>query len=992
MNQSTKSTPKPNQVKDHQSVRVELPKRKKAKLETLFKMLDVFTKSTSDAFETAKLSSASPNAAIMAAVSPYLTGDSDIVEHWVQMAALDDAILAKYEPKDHLDTLERLNLDSSTENAKQAKGRNLASKTSLPGKEPDQPPSLGKDVGQQPSLRRSERTIKPVTNNLPKIITAPPPKPEPEPLEERPANSRPRPSLKRSFETKLTTEDRTEIKAKRVRSVEFNKPAGTNTNSQANSLTGGDQDSMVGYGEEKADSFQVSNLPKMAVKTRSIDACAQRKTILALKHAECVLFQAASFVIRCDGTFQESIGATLPKYDAEHVSDSAKAAGESIEKWCDANKLPLFADSKLVELPDVPFTLVDCKDKVLLVNLPGFYTQEIFTNELLDLRSRLHARVDQADVNGRGDPESYVTRPDTVKYPMGCLNFAAWVSDGHVLQEESRVSGDALGGGVQRFTDIQNHFHFVRFFTMLLNYALFRCFPESYKAHNMMRASLKQKFPGVKAISANNPNMMSGTSYIYNRKTNLHTDHREGEKGISPLVVMGDCKTGYLGVPRVRIKVKYLPRNLVFLRGRLLDHKVMEWDDDSQPVIDQETLNAQDWSDLKELFENALDAFYGESPATALPLIRGVLHECTRLVSVHKDPSLIYSSLESSKPTSSAEPASAFYTIYASAWFLMSIFARTDPSMLTEDEPTEPITYLLSALVTCEKGQKALETRNQERAWDLEVVWSRALIGVAQLRIDLEEDEDEGVINQFLNGTLLTLALDITQLAGLNPSISLQQGIDRLFYALDNRSEKPLEGGDDEEKQARDDRFARSLLDAAQDVLAVAEYLPKDPKDAKGSARNLKREHLLDARKLFARVVGMSNIPTDILAQAILGEAQAGLAIGAVIAEELEGEDENEEVDGQEGLRNDAVDYLKTAIEKFYYVRKLSSGADNKSYVGEEDLKPLLQEALVTMATLMPEGPEQDATYARYREEGGVLDDRDEDEDEDDEDESESEE
>ncbi|KAG9098794.1 hypothetical protein FRC06_005974 [Ceratobasidium sp. 370] len=111
-------------------------------------MLNVFTKSTSDAFETAKLSSASPNAAIMAAVSLYLTGDLDIVEHWVQMAALNNAILAKYEPKDHLNTLERLNLDLSTKNAKQAKGRNLASKTTLPGKEPDQPPSLGKDVGQ----------------------------------------------------------------------------------------------------------------------------------------------------------------------------------------------------------------------------------------------------------------------------------------------------------------------------------------------------------------------------------------------------------------------------------------------------------------------------------------------------------------------------------------------------------------------------------------------------------------------------------------------------------------------------------------------------------------------------------------------------------------------------------------------------------------------------------------------------------------------------
>ncbi|KAG8702317.1 hypothetical protein FRC08_003565 [Ceratobasidium sp. 394] len=397
--------------------------------------------------------------------------------------------------------------------------------------------------------------------------------------------------------------------------------------------------------------------------------------------------------------------------------------------------------------------------------------------------------------------------------------------------------------------------------------------------------------------------------------------------------------------------------------------------DDSQLEIDQETLNAQDWGDLKELFENALDAFYGESPATALPLIRGVLHECARLVSVHKDPSIIYSALETSKSTSSAEPASAFYTIYASAWFLMSTFARTDSSMLTEDEPTGPITYLLSALAACEEGQKTLNTRNQERAWDLEVVWGRALIGAAQSQIDSEEDEDE----------------DITQLAGLNPSISLQRGIDRLFYALENRSEKPLEGGDDEEKQTRDDRFARSLLDAAEALLAVAECLPTDPKDAQSSPRNLKHEHLLDARKLFARIVDMSTIPTNILAQAVFGEAQAWLAIGSAIAEELEGEDEdeNKEVGGQENFRTEAVDYLKTAIEKFDSLHKLSSGAGSKSYVGEEDLKPLLQEALVTVATLMPEGPEQDAMYARYREEGGVLDDGDEDGDEEPESESE---
>ena len=35
-----------------------------------------------------------------------------------------------------------------------------------------------------------------------------------------------------------------------------------------------------------------------------------------------------------------------------------------------------------------------------------------------------------------------------------------------------------------------------------------------------------------------------------------------------------------------------------------------------------------------------------------------------------------------------------------------------------------------------------------------------------------------------------------------------------------------------------------------------------------------------------------------------------------------------------------------------------------------------LQEALVTLATLLPEGPEQDSMYARYISEGGILDEQ----------------
>ncbi|KAG8693910.1 hypothetical protein FRC09_010198, partial [Ceratobasidium sp. 395] len=113
--------------------------------------------------------------------------------------------------------------------------------------------------------------------------------------------------------------------------------------------------------------------------------------------------------------------------------------------------------------------------------------------------------------------------------------------------------------------------------------------------------------------------------------------------------------------------------------------------DDPQLQVDQDTLNAQDWSDLKDLFHEAVDVFYGESPLNALPLIRGVLHECARLASVHEDPTTIYSPLEASDHASLPDPACAFYNVYTFSWYIMYTFARTDPSVLTEDEPKEPI-------------------------------------------------------------------------------------------------------------------------------------------------------------------------------------------------------------------------------------------------------------------------------------------------------------
>lgn len=77
---------------------------------------------------------------------------------------------------------------------------------------------------------------------------------------------------------------------------------------------------------------------------------------------------------------------------------------------------------------------------------------------------------------------------------------------------------------------------------------------------------------------------LTGRSYIFSRRTPLHFDHKEAPEGWAPLVIMGDCTTGMLAIPRLGIKFSYLPGTVVFLRGRLLDHEVVEWDGEGQRI------------------------------------------------------------------------------------------------------------------------------------------------------------------------------------------------------------------------------------------------------------------------------------------------------------------------------------------------------------------------------------------------------------------------
>lgn len=94
-----------------------------------------------------------------------------------------------------------------------------------------------------------------------------------------------------------------------------------------------------------------------------------------------------------------------------------------------------------------------------------------------------------------------------------------------------------------------------------------------------MRDKLNQDNAASKALSSIDPLLFEGRGVMYNRKTPLHQDKLDPHRGWAALLALGEFKTGgELSIPRLKLKVRYLPGDLILIRGRILPHEVLDWD------------------------------------------------------------------------------------------------------------------------------------------------------------------------------------------------------------------------------------------------------------------------------------------------------------------------------------------------------------------------------------------------------------------------------
>jgi hypothetical protein len=102
-------------------------------------------------------------------------------------------------------------------------------------------------------------------------------------------------------------------------------------------------------------------------------------------------------------------------------------------------------------------------------------------------------------------------------------------------------------------------------------------------------------YPFVHACMAAYYRWLSGKSVIVNRSTRLHFDNKEAPEGWSFLVVMGTCKTGMLSLPRLGVKFSYLPGTVVLIRGRIIDHEVVDWKGDGDRICVAHFAHVSEW-------------------------------------------------------------------------------------------------------------------------------------------------------------------------------------------------------------------------------------------------------------------------------------------------------------------------------------------------------------------------------------------------------------
>lgn len=102
--------------------------------------------------------------------------------------------------------------------------------------------------------------------------------------------------------------------------------------------------------------------------------------------------------------------------------------------------------------------------------------------------------------------------------------------------------------------------------------------PTFHQQLTELRDALHAMEPVAETMDNVDPLLFEGREIIFNRLSDFHRDSQDPQLGYVALYAGGDFTGGMLELPEIKLKVCLEPGDLVLFRGRVLLHKVGEWD------------------------------------------------------------------------------------------------------------------------------------------------------------------------------------------------------------------------------------------------------------------------------------------------------------------------------------------------------------------------------------------------------------------------------
>ncbi|KAJ7276184.1 hypothetical protein B0H12DRAFT_1084032 [Mycena haematopus] len=431
--------------------------------------------------------------------------------------------------------------------------------------------------------------------------------------------------------------------------------------------------------------------------------------------------------------------------------------------------------------------------------------------------------------------------------------------------------------------------------------------------------------------------------------------------------------------------------------------------DTSEPSAPETETKVEDWEDLKELFGRAAEQYETDNVSEALPLLRGVIHECHRLLLLYEDPSVLFNAQDSDRPRSKSpeaisispsttprtrkkckckESPTAFHAILGTALFLMGNYIAQDASLATSDEPNVGITYWLAALDVFETGEN-LPSRTSPRGceapedWRMAIVWGRTLLAVADEALSLALQREISItplppsppepkwpspaaspfaaiaMRRPPGSRRITLATAAPHELLLLAMDQFTRGIFHMPHPAHAADELPTDAS------ARPFSRATELFTIAREVLALAERLHD-------SGERMRWATWADSVLQQMDMEG-DTTRTEWRGPVTRARGRCWLVVGTAGMEDIEAKAEesdwSEVLDTEEA--DDAREGLTRAIEFFERATQCAKSELGVEEGGEDELRAFLAEALLTLANLTKDEEKREELYRRAQLLGG---------------------